>query len=160
MVTLVLAQWLPKLRAAGKPTPPLFWMPWVPLGRGRGLGDGWPWFSRRLLAEARLALSAGLHLAGPGRLGRPCDRADGGAALAGRRVHPADRRGPPREAPHDIYPFSIEPFRLVEMVWPNILGTQFDGNNYWGEMIHDSGSTAQGVGAVALPGGIDLCVGA
>ena len=29
-VTLVLAQWFPKLREPGKPTPPLFWMVWVP----------------------------------------------------------------------------------------------------------------------------------
>ena len=41
---------------------------------------------------------------------------------------------------HDIYPFSIEPFRLLEIAWPNILGTQFEGNNYWGEMIHIPGA--------------------
>ena len=35
------------------------------------------------------------------------------------------------EGPHDIYPFSLEPFRLVELVWPNVFGTSFGGNAYW-----------------------------
>ena len=39
VVTLVLAQWLPKLRATGKPTPPLFWMAWVPWSWPRS--GGW-----------------------------------------------------------------------------------------------------------------------
>ena len=46
--------------------------------------------------------------------------------------------------------FSIEPYRLVEMAWPNILGAQFAGNTYWGEIIRIPGVTAQGLGAVAL----------
>ena len=60
---------------------------------------------------------------------------------------------------HDIYPFSVEPFRLLEMVWPNILGTQFDGQQLLGRDHPHSRSTAQGVGAVALPGGIDAGAG-
>src|SRR5436190_1165398 len=24
--------------------------------------------------------------------------------------------------PHDIYPFSLEPVRLVELIWPNVMG--------------------------------------
>ena len=35
------------------------------------------------------------------------------------------------EGPHDIYPFSLEPFRLAEMVWPSGFGTSFGRNAYW-----------------------------
>ena len=35
------------------------------------------------------------------------------------------------EGPHDIYPFSVEPFRLVELVWPSVFGTTFGRNAYW-----------------------------
>ncbi len=33
--------------------------------------------------------------------------------------------------PHDIYPFSIAPIRIVELLWPNFSGIQVDGNNHW-----------------------------
>ena len=32
------------------------------------------------------------------------------------------------EGPHDIYPFSLEPYRMVECLWPNVFGTTFIGN--------------------------------
>ena len=35
------------------------------------------------------------------------------------------------EGPHDIYPFSLEPLRLVEFLWPNVFGTPFHGNRFW-----------------------------
>ena len=35
------------------------------------------------------------------------------------------------EGPHDIYPFSVEPFRLAELVWPSVFGTTFGRNAYW-----------------------------
>ena len=35
------------------------------------------------------------------------------------------------EGPHDIYPFSLEPARLAEFVWPNVFGTHFHGNRHW-----------------------------
>ena len=38
--------------------------------------------------------------------------------------------------PHVVYPFSIEPYRLLEIAWPNILGTQFEGNNSWVSLLH------------------------
>jgi hypothetical protein len=37
------------------------------------------------------------------------------------------------EGPHDIYPFSIEPFRLAELIWPNVTGTSFGRNAHWPE---------------------------
>jgi hypothetical protein len=36
---------------------------------------------------------------------------------------------------HDLYPFSIEPFRLVELAWPNVLGMEFGGNTSWRDAL-------------------------
>ncbi len=90
LVTLALAQWLPKLRDSGKPPPPLRWMPWVPLGviaawglvamgflfHWRGRGWRYPLGAMWLGLAGSATLSAALT---------------GGPALAGHRVHPADR---------------------------------------------------------------------
>ena len=32
---------------------------------------------------------------------------------------------------HDIYPFSLEPTRAAELIWPNVFGTLFAGNRFW-----------------------------
>ena len=39
------------------------------------------------------------------------------------------------EGPHDIYPFSIEPHRLVELVWPGAFGRTFGGSGGWAGAI-------------------------
>jgi hypothetical protein len=39
---------------------------------------------------------------------------------------------------HDIYPFSLEPIRLVELVWPGIFGTHYAGNRSWLETLRPS----------------------
>jgi Bacterial membrane protein YfhO len=39
------------------------------------------------------------------------------------------------EGSHDIYPFSLEPIRLVELVWPGVFGTHFAGNRSWLEAL-------------------------
>lgn len=33
--------------------------------------------------------------------------------------------------PHDVFPFSLEPVRVVEFLWPNVFGTIFQGNRSW-----------------------------
>ena len=35
------------------------------------------------------------------------------------------------EAPHNIYPFSLHPVRVIEFVWPNVFGTPYHGNRLW-----------------------------
>jgi hypothetical protein len=83
-----------------------------PLPRGEGFG-GW---RRRLLG---VAVAAGL-----------------GFGLAAAQVLPAlefsaetDRASV--EDPIDVYPFSLEPIRVVELVWPNVFGTHLEGNSSW-----------------------------
>lgn len=39
------------------------------------------------------------------------------------------------QGPHDIYPFSLEPARLVEWAFPNFFGTSFYGNCHWLALI-------------------------
>jgi hypothetical protein len=41
--------------------------------------------------------------------------------------------------PHDIYPFSLEPHRVLEMAWPNVGGIQYEGNSYWAEVLRIPG---------------------
>ena len=39
------------------------------------------------------------------------------------------------EGPHDSYPFSLEPYRIVELVWPGFFGRNFGGSVAWMGMI-------------------------
>ena len=137
-VTLVLAQWFPKLRSPGMPSPPLFWMPWVPrvvamawvlaamgflvywVKRGWRSPLGFTCLGLACSAALSIALTAAQLLPVVEFTQRTSRVAEGGT--------------------HDIYPFSLEPFRLAEIAWPNILGSQFEGNSYWGEMIHVPGA--------------------
>jgi hypothetical protein len=139
-VTLALAQWLPRLREPGRPVPPFRWMLWVPLGvtvtwgalaigvvsfwirRGWWLKQGW----RFPLGRMWLGLGGAAVLS---------------ATLTAAQLFPVleftaltSRAAP--GGPHVTYPFSIEPYRLLELAWPNVLGTQFEGNHYWGSLLH------------------------
>ena len=40
--------------------------------------------------------------------------------------------------PHDIYPFSLAPVRIVELIWPNVAGSPFHGNSCWLEKVSDT----------------------
>ncbi len=35
------------------------------------------------------------------------------------------------QGPHDLFPFSLGPARLIELLWPDIYGTHFAGNRFW-----------------------------
>jgi hypothetical protein len=35
------------------------------------------------------------------------------------------------ESPHEIYPFSLEPYRLLELAWPNFYGSTLGANRSW-----------------------------
>jgi hypothetical protein len=132
VATLVLAARLPAFRpphAPGKPALALPWMAWVPVGVlvlwglvGLFLLNRWRragWRSRLgtkltgLIAAAVLAAALGaVQLFPVLEFTRQSGRAAG-------------------EGPHDIYPFSLEPIRLAELLWPNVFGTYFQGNRNW-----------------------------
>jgi hypothetical protein len=128
-ITLGFAAWLPKIRPAGYPPPALPWMAHVPfavlLVWGLvALGFLWRWRRRSWrspLGTMLLGLAGSAALAG---------------ALAAAQLLPVfeftqQTVRAAGDGPHDIYPFSIEPFRLVEMIWPSVLGTSFGRNAYW-----------------------------
>ena len=42
-------------------------------------------------------------------------------------------------APHDIYPFSIEPIRLAGLIWPDVLGVDVRSEHVLGRPAPDAG---------------------
>ena len=140
VVTLELAQWLPRLREPGSPAPPLRWMIWMPLivtvAWGMvGVGFLFYWWRRAW----RVPLGTmGLGLAGSATLA---------VALTAAQLFPViefiqqtRRTG---SGPSDTYQFSLEPFRVVELIWPNILGTPLQGADYWGDALRTLGRHPQ-----------------
>jgi hypothetical protein len=136
--TLMLARWLPRLRPSGYPPPPLPWMAWMPrvVMAAWGLASlvflaSWRrrgWRSSLRVAWLGLALSAGLAM-----------------AIAAAQLLPAlefiqqTARGV-GAGPHDLYPFSIEPFRMAELALPNVLGIEFGGNTHWRDALRLPGA--------------------
>ena len=47
------------------------------------------------------------------------------------------------EGPHDVYPFSLSPTRVVEFVWPNLFGTSFQGNRSWLSALPPAGKAVK-----------------
>ncbi|HEX8203587.1 MAG TPA: hypothetical protein VF590_24135, partial [Isosphaeraceae bacterium] len=107
------------LRMALPPAPRLVLLAWgvvglVVLGARRG---GWRAGLRpRLLA---LAGACGLALALTAVQLLPA------LEFTGQTVRAAE------QGPHEIYPFSLEPYRVVELVWPNVFGVTFEENRCW-----------------------------
>jgi hypothetical protein len=142
VVTLILAAWLPGFRELVKPPPPpLPWMLWAPLAVNVVWGlvallflcywwrRGWR-FPLALMGMG-LAISAGLA-----------------AALTAVQLLPVVEftQLTTRAAgggPHDIYPFSLAPMRIVELLWPNISGIQTEGNNYWAQALTLPGASSK-----------------
>src|SRR5690606_37602339 len=127
--TLTVAYFAPSLRPAyppDQPTPALPWMLWapkvVPVVWAVGLAI---YFGRRRPTEGRRTLwrlAVGLGPAG----------ALGGAITAAQLLSVVEFTQKTvraaAEGPHEIYPFSVEPYRVVEMFWPNVFGSYFRGN--------------------------------
>jgi hypothetical protein len=126
--TIVLAIWLPHLRPRGLPPRPLPWMAWVQSGilvvwglilvgvvflRKRA---GWP----SQIGRAWLGLAGAAGLA---------------AALSAAQLLPVveftQETVRTTTSFHDIYTYSIEPFRVVELLWPSVFGSHFGNNTYW-----------------------------
>jgi hypothetical protein len=134
--TVVLAQWLPKLRPPGNPPPPLRWMAWVPLGVLLvwgliAVGFLFHWRGRAWRSPFG-AMSLGL--AGAATLS---------AVLTAAQLLPVieftQRTGRSRAIPDEVYKFTLEPHRLAELAWPNVMGTPFQSNDYWGHLVRIPG---------------------
>lgn len=136
VITLELARYLPSLRPprpADKPTPPLPWMRWASLAVTAAWGIGAAAFlisrrkAKRDTALERLvfglAAAAGLAFTLTAAQLLPV------VEFTQRTVRAAE------EGPHDIYPFSVEPIRVLELFWPNFFGTYFSSNANWIDLI-------------------------
>ena len=131
--TLALAEVLPRHRPSGNPAPALPWMLHVPRAVLLAWGAVGLFFLLRWRAEGwRSPLGVMLSgLAGAAVLS---------AVLSAAQLLPVleftqQTVRAEGEGPHDIYPFSIEPFRLAELVWPNVTGTSFGRNAYWPDAV-------------------------
>ena len=127
--TVFLAMCLPRMRSPGFPPGSLPWMQWMPTGFATVWGFVVIWlFSVRGRAAWRFHLGVvGRGLAGSAALA---------TFLSAAQLLPVlefSRQTIRAAAPvsHDIYIFSIEPFRFLELAWPNILGVHFEKNTYW-----------------------------
>ncbi len=131
--TLVLAAWLPGYRAKRMPVPVV---PWTPYVKPIVLGI-WSVVALVFLIRARKSAEGRGQLGGLAGL---IVAAVVAGALTGAQLLPVmefSRRTTRAagEGPHDVYPFSVEPHRLVELAWPNAYGTGFGGNRDWPEAI-------------------------
>jgi hypothetical protein len=140
ITTVILGIAFPKLRPAhdGPPTPPLPWITavsvavlvaWLALGnmflyRWRGR----PWRIPLGAMWLGLAISAVLATAATAAQLFPIVEFTQQTSRAA------------NTGTHELYAFSIEPYRLIEMIWPNVWGAQFGGNTYWAPLMRLPGS--------------------
>lgn len=140
-LTLVAGVWLPGLRPRPTQTRPMPVFPWTPIASKFVLG-GWAvavvlivvvW-KRSPKGRARMAMLALLL---------------GSAALAGllsaAQLLPSSEFNSlssrvAREGSHEIYAFSVEPYRLAELLWPNVFGMSFGVESTWMYLLPPGGS--------------------
>ena len=135
--TITLAEALPRVRPPGVPAPALPWMRYVPgiVLLAWSLAGLWLIMGRKARGNRPTLGVMLVGLAGSAVLA---------AALSAAQLLPVlefmqQTTRAEGEGPHDIYPFSIEPFRLAELVWPSVLGTSFGQNAYWFEAVQVPG---------------------
>ncbi len=140
VATAALGAWLPVLRPApaGGHTRPLPWMTWMPQAvamawaaaafgfllrwrrSGRRSPLGMAWTGLALAAVLAIAVSA-VQLLPAFEFTRRTQRSEQGGQ-------------------HDVYPFSLEPFRLAELAWPNVFGSEFGEQTSWANALRLPGT--------------------
>ena len=138
--TVAMGIWLPRLRPPAPPghPKPLAWMPAMPtvVGWAWALGaSGFLLWWRRRGRRSPLGIAwAGLALAA--MLAMAMSAAQLLPVIEFTRL---TQRADSTEW-HDVYPFSLEPFRLVEMVWPNVFGSEFGEQSAWSNALRLPGT--------------------
>ena len=135
VATLAVAWWAPVYRPAPPaqgPQPSLPWTPWV----GPVVAAAWGLAAVAFVARWRRLRTAGAR---PILMPMLCGlvvAAVVAAALSAAQLLPvleftAQSGRAAEDGPHDIYPFSLPPVRVVEFLWPNIFGSASPGNKLW-----------------------------
>jgi Bacterial membrane protein YfhO len=136
---------------------PLPWMRWV----GLVVAGGWVLAGLLILDRWRRARMAGR----PAYLGPTLAGLAASAILAGSlsaaQLLPvlefAGQSGRFRgQESLQIYPFSLDPVRLIEFAWPNASGTIFDGNHSWLEAANPTGKSSKAWVPSLYMGGLTL----
>jgi len=135
-ITLELARVFPGMRPPrppDQPTPPLPWMRWAPtaVAAAWGLGLVFVLLRRRRTKRNTALERLGLGLVASAALAVLISAVQFLPVLE--FTQQTSRAA--EEGPHDIYPFSVEPYRMVEMLWPNVFGTYFSRNAAWSDLI-------------------------
>ncbi len=68
------------------------------------------------------------------------------------------RTGRSHASPDEIYEISVEPSRVVEMAWPNVMGTPFQTSDYWGDLMKPPGRQTTGWVPTYYLGGLSLAL--
>ena len=116
------------------PVPGFAWLDWLPAASGLlGLAAG-----LMLLKRWRERGSAAAPL-GPRLVGLAAAATLAGMLCAAQLLPVAEFTGlstrATAEGPHDIYPFSLEPYRAVELAWPGFFGRYFGESVAWSGMV-------------------------
>jgi hypothetical protein len=135
VATLAAAQWAPALRTVATVGPRQLAFPWAPW-IGPLVAVGWGLAGLVLVARwRRLRRAVARPVLAPmlfGLVAAACVAAAVTAAQLLPVIEFIRQSGRAADAgPHDIYPFSLHPARVVELVWPNVYGNTFHGNTLW-----------------------------
>ena len=130
-IVLVCAIEFPRRRPPGPPAGPLPWSRAWPLGVAATWATlGICLFLPRRMRGAPLTIRLGGLALAAGLAGLLC---------AAQMLPVIEYTGKTTRAaidgPHDIYPFAVEPYRLVETVWPQVYGASRGGNTTWDVLI-------------------------
>ena len=160
-LTLLAAAILPQFRPAPpKPTDPPLALPWtklvgpsVLLAWAAAGAVFWRW-GRRGEGRASIVVAV-VGLVAAGGLG---------LALTGAQLLPVLEYSSlslraAGDGPHDYYPFSLEPYRLLELAWPSFFGSSFEGNRSWLGVLPPRGGHKLWVSSLYM-GGLTLVLAA
>jgi len=145
--TLAVASWTTAVRPrqpTGQPPLPLPWMPYV----APAVAAGWAAAGLVLLSRWRRGRRNGEDPRLMPMLAGLLAAALLSAAVSSAQLLPVlEFTGQSVRAagggPHDIYPFSLEPARVVEFLWPNPFGTPFHGNRSWQTALPPAGKAVK-----------------
>ena len=84
------------------------------------------------------------------------------AAMAAAQLFPvvefAAYSGRSETEPREIYQYALEPGRLIELAWPNILGMPLESKSYWGDRLRTPGGRPRGWVPSLYLGGLTLAL--